>query len=444
MRKPHFDGLRAYADDAIRQPDFAVIRQRATRVRRHRRRAAASSVAALVTALFATSLGYATAGGPQVPLPTPSISVDPDTGWPRVTSVVATGATDLYALVQRCRACPLELYASDDVGATWQRRSVPPAPDDDSGEPRAATIASVGRGALAWRDIRAVNLHDLEYWRSPQASPTGPADSTRSASVTEPPWTTIDGGRTWHRAKVDPKPVAAVPPGTRPVDCHLVGQPTPCRIYAMDLVSGRIAALARQPSGITFDQTWAGDTSVPLGAHLWVPGRDPATDRPAVASSSDGGRTWHTHVFTDGVPAVADHGTVAGKYLPEVAAGAGGTAYALIYRDGHGRDSYRTTDGGATWRPVPGGALAGVSTSGFVTADGAHIVTSGHNLSSGQEFRGSRNGGRYQPVTLPGYPADLMLSQLTSHQAAGRYLVLSESHLYLSDDGWTWRRVDLP
>ena len=126
-------------------------------------------------------------------------------------------------------------------------------------------------------------------------------------------------------------------------------------------------------------------------------------------------------------------------YLPSVAAGTGGTAYALIYRDDDGRDAYRTTDGGATWRPVPGGAPADVWEPGFVTADGANVVW------TGQDFRVSRDGGRYQRTTLPGYPADPPEDAPTaSQQAADRYLAFTDPHLYLSDDGWRWRRVFLP
>jgi hypothetical protein len=258
--------------------------------------------------------------------------------------------------------------------------------------------------------------------------------------VIERTWITVDGGRTWRRAEVDPDPVAAVPPGTRPVDCGLVGESSPCRIYAVDPATGRFAPLATQPSGITYETYWmAYQTDVPLGDHLWVPGLDPATHKPAVASSSDGGRTWRTHVFTDGVPAVVDDGFIATMYLPTVAAGADGTAYALTYREDDRQDPYRTTDGGATWRPVPGGAADVAMDEGFVTADGAHVIN------TGREVLASRDGGGYESVTLPGYPADLLpLPYITSQPAAGRYLAFSQSPLYLSDDGWTWRPVDVP
>jgi hypothetical protein len=75
----------------------------------------------------------------------------------------------------------------------------------------------------------------------------------------------------------------------------------------------------------------------------------------------------------------------------------------------------------------------------LVTAGGSHVVK------TGSTFAASRGGGKYQPVTLPGYPADLRRqAEIMWQPAAGRYLVFSLSDLYLSEDGWTWRRVDLP
>jgi hypothetical protein len=120
-----------------------------------------------------------------------------------------------------------------------------------------------------------------------------------------------------------------------------------------------------------------------------------------------------------------------------VTAGTNGTAYVLTYRNDRENDPYRTTDGGVTWRS--GAAVAQVPDAGYVTADGAHVVK------TGRQFRASRDGSAYQPVTLPGYPADLRkLTQVTSEQAAGSYLVFSGARVFRSADGWQWRQVDLP
>ena len=420
MREPLFDELRDYAGNAVRQPDFADIRQRARRVRR--RRVLASGAAVVATVLAASGLGYAAVShpdrGPHAAVAKPGES-------PQLTAVAATGPDDLYALVARCSGCAPELSASDDAGTTWRRRTEPPAPAD-AGVPRIASIVSLGPGILAWRDGRVLSITDLQT--EAKAPWKGPNDRL---------WITVDGGRTWRRAGIDPKPVAAVPPGTRPVDCGLAGPVSPCRIYAVNPATGRFAPLADQPTGIDIESGWAGQTNVPLGARLWVPGLDPVTRKPAVASSGDGGRTWRTHVFADGVPAVANDGWTAAKYLPTVAAGPGGTAYVLTYREDIRRDTHSTADGGATWKS--GTVLPEIPDAGFVTADGAHVVD------AGRQFLAGRGDGGYARVTLTGYPARLLqLTQSVSHQAAGRYLVSSTPDLALSDDGWTWRRIATP
>lgn len=435
MGAPQFEELRAYADGAVRQPGFADIRRRARRVRR--RRTAASSAAAAVAVLVVTGLGYVATtgsrGGLPVAVPTPATSAA-DAGWPLVTSVAATGRKDLYAVVERCRGCGPQLYASPDAGVTWQRRPVPPAPDRE-GDPRSALIVELGNGILAWQERRSVKLEDLRTW--PSTAPSKPAYGGQGSSVRQGLWITVDGGRTWRRAAIDPEPVAAVPPGTRPVDCGLLGPAAPCRIYAVNPVSGRFAPLADQPPGITLQSGWAGQTNVPLGAGLWVPGMDQATRKPAVAASSDGGRTWRTRVFTDGVAAETYDGMVAAMYLPTVAAGPNGTAHVLTYRADLRKDTHRSTDGGASW--VPGDSVPEVPDAGFVTADGAHVVN------TGQGFLADRDSGSYTAATLPGFPAELRQHvPIVSHPAAGRYLVSLSPGLLLSDDGWKWRRVATP
>jgi hypothetical protein len=170
---------------------------------------------------------------------------------------------------------------------------------------------------------------------------------------------------------------------------------------------------------------------------LWVPGLDPATRKPALAASSDGGRSWRTHVFTDGVAADAGDGTIAAMYLPTVAAGTNGTAYVLTYREDLRKDTHRTVDGGASW--VSDNSVPEIPDAGFVTADGVHVVN------AGQGFLADRDGGGYDGATLPGFPADQRQQAATvSHPAAGRYLVSLSPGLLLSDDGWKWRRVDTP
>jgi hypothetical protein len=430
MRESHFEDLRAYAGTAVRQPEFADIRRRAGRKRR--RRAIASSAAAVVAVLVVTGLGYAATadrrGGAQVAHPVPAT----EDGWPRVTSVVATGPAELYLVREQCRECGPELFASHDAGATWQSRPVPPASEDGI-DPRISSITALGGGILTWQDAGIVTREELQGL--PSMTPAGETGGKRGPLLNERLWITVDGGRTWRRPGFDPQPMAAVPAGTRPVDCGLVGPVSPCLVYAVNPVSGRFARLADQPSGIAIE--W-GDTRALIGGRLWVPGLDPVTRKPAVASSPDSGRTWRTHVFTDAVAGVADdEGRIAGMYLPIVAAGKNGTAYVVTYRDEAHQATYRTTDGGATWKA--GAAVPEIAGAGLVTADGVHVVTTGEGSLA------SRDGGDYEPVTLPGYFTGAQLRNTNPWQpTTGRYLALETLDLLLSDDGWTWRRVRTP
>ncbi|GAA4604596.1 hypothetical protein BJY16_005065 [Actinoplanes octamycinicus] len=416
MPDTRFDDLRAYAEQAVRQPDFAVIRQRAAR---HRRRSLGAGLAAVLSVLLATGFGYAVATGSPSD-PPPPVDPGPPADFPRLAQVVSTGPDDLYAVVERCVDCGRQLYASPDGGATWQRRAVPASPN------LVTDLVVLGKGLLAWRDSRILTEDS-----SPPATP--------DPATMELLWTSKDGGRTWRPATVDPEPVAAAPAGTKPVDCRLVGREDSCRVYAVDPATGRFAPLAHQPAGFTFQDSWTDAVSVPAGGRMWIPGLDPVTRKPAVAVSGDNGRSWHTHVFAGGLRIEPQPDFVPQIYLPTVAADSGSTGYALLYRDDRRQDPYRTTDGGLTWQPVTGLALPETIEPGTVTADGAHAVRAGGTFQVYDDRQ-------YWAVALPGFPDELQepLTNRITHDGAGRYVVFSEKKLCLSDDGRTWRQVTVP
>jgi hypothetical protein len=332
----------------------------------------------------------------------------------RLGPVVATTPTDLYGLRRPCERCATEFYASADAGRTWQRRVDPALPDPDG--PFAPSLVVLGEHALMW--VQTAGGGPLV---------NGPRPVTRR-------WVTLDGGRTWSPRSVSATPVPAVADGARAVRCDPEAPASPCMFYALDPSDGRFAPLATQPSGL--DPQWTGsEVNVPIGAGLWVPGLDAATRRPAVSISLDGGRTWHEHVFTDGIAAAGSRSGY-DKYYPAVAAGSNGVAYVLILHD-EGDDrrvtSYRTTDGGRTWARL--GVLGFTFDPGYVTADGAHVVWASTGDGTGR-LMASRGGRDYVPVTLPGFPAELAAgTPAILHDAAGRYLVGG----WISDDGWKWR-----
>ncbi|GIE92089.1 hypothetical protein [Actinoplanes regularis] len=434
MLESQFDRLRSEVGDAVRQPDFSTVRSRAGRVRRRR---AITSAAFLATVLCVTGLGYVVQTAPgdgvladSVPAPTES----PGSVWFPSTLVTNAGA-NLYRVFQRCRECDAELDVSSNGGESWQHRPTPPAPSDATG-PRTANLLALAPELVVWRDERTLTVAEV------QALVSG--DPSADEITAHQPWITRDGGETWQQIAIDTQPVAAVPEGVRPVDCAMLDVST-CDIGVIDPVTGRFAPLAAQPTGITVQEGWTDVVNVPLDGHLWVPGLDPATNKPAVATSSDAGRTWHTHVFTGAVAAVLGHGGPVGLYnLPKVAAGSGKAAYVLTYRADGVLDAHYTPDGGSTWRD--GDTIRNLELSaGFVTADGAHIVTTDTGLAAG------RGTGRYTPITLPGYPVDTAglpvdpaRIQVASGQTTVPYLVNSDNGPYLSEDGRTWRRVRLP
>lgn len=436
MLESQFDRLRSEVGDAVRQPDFSTVRARAGKVRR--RRAITSAAAFLAVVLSATGLGYAVQSAPNergLANPAPVATKGPGGAWFPSTSVTNAG-TNLFRVFERCRECDAELWASSNGGESWQHRPTPPAPSNVLG-PRLASLVALAPGLVVWRE-----RHNLTAAEVQALSASGNPPFTDSPA--DRPWITRDGGMTWQQITIDTQPVATVPEGVRPVDCALVDLST-CRIGVIDPVTGRFAPLAAQPTGITVQQRWTDVINVPLDGRLWVPGLDPVTNKPAVAASSDAGRTWHTHVFTGAVAAVpGSDGTAGTYYLPKVAAGSGEAAYVLTYRADGIVDAHYTADGGLTWRE--GDTIRNPQGSaGFVTADGSHIVTTGTGLVAG------RGTGRYVPVTLPGYPVDPAgypvdpaLTQVAAGQATVPYLVDSDDGPYLSEDGRTWRLVRLP
>jgi hypothetical protein len=106
---------------------------------------------------------------------------------------------------------------------------------------------------------------------------------------------------------------------------------------------------------------------------------------------------------------------------------------------------YRTTDGGDTWRLIHQGEK--IQSFAFVTRDGAHVLF--EQDSDGVAIRrASHNGGPYRPAVLFGLPGSGSLIGAPTSLGDGRgYLAQSAMHpyeLYVSDDGWTYRRLAVP
>ncbi|GAA1658421.1 sialidase family protein [Actinoplanes couchii] len=400
MLDSQFDRLRAEVGDAVRQPDFDSVRDRAA-VRKRRRR----TVAVVVAVVIAAGFGFAVNRGPAAP--DQVATVDPEPGYPRLIWLTSAG-NDLYALQEPRPDSAAELHVSPDGGATWESRDLPPmAADADPS--REGTFTALSTGLVLWRENNV-----------------GATERDRF-------WITRDGGRSWTRTEIGIQPVDAVPDGVQPVSCALLGVAT-CMVGVVDPDTGRFGPLRNQPTGLSREFSGDGDVMVPFDGRLWVPGVDSDMERPAVASSSDRGRTWHTHVFTDAVPDEPSPGTY---FVPQLAAGSGAVAYLLTYRSKDLTAVHHTTDGGLTWQA--GDPIQGAFRTGFVAADGTHVVPRHTDFVAGQGT------GRYTPVTLRGFPGNpLYRVRVSQSGTTAPYVVVTETAAYRSQTGLTWQQIPLP
>jgi hypothetical protein len=407
-----FDGLRAYVGGAVRQPDFGVVQGRARRL--YRRRVIITS--AVTAVVVAVGLGLAARGEPDrhtMPV-TPAPQPSPNSSFNRQNHnafLFAGGVHNLYAVAGDCMGCSDRLFASADDGATWQRRSRPPAPKGGTG---VADVDALGPQLIAWGWV--------------------PADLRTLADDKKYQYVSVDGGVTWRPIVVDATPVAAVPAGTAPVDCASVNRVAGCRVYAADPVTGHFAPLAAQPAGFDLDPDWIGRARPTIGAGIYLPGTDPVTRKPAVAASSDGGLTWQTTVLAAGT--AVGKGSFAATFIT---AGANGVAYADADRDPSDRLVYRTTDGGRTW--TPGATMSESASSGVVTPDGGDLTQP--DPMDHTKFEISRAGGPYQPITVNVQNSPDPVS--AQQPVLGLYVqALPPVAAFVSTDTVTWREIVLP
>jgi photosystem II stability/assembly factor-like uncharacterized protein len=438
MIDQRYRDLAGAAEDAARPPEFAAVRRRAGRLRARRRAGGALAAAVLVASGTAGVAALRPAGE----------TWDAATGGGRILSSGAADAKHLYAITADCGGCPRELVASDDGGRTWERRS------QLEGVAGLATLTVLGPDVMMSSGVLGPDAPIVP----PNSEPLPP-----EPSATEDPYAargpvettvSVDGGRTWRKAQLSDKPVAAVPAGMRAVDrqtAYFEGEatrhPGKLPLYAVDPASGQVAPLAKQPP-LEYPQV----VDVPAVAGLWAVGADPDTDKPAVSVSRDRGRTWKTTVFRDARPAIVEMrdknqgnsgpAIAYGVSLPQMATTDGTVAYLQAASDGgsgrkEGPVTYRTADGGAEWERTSDTAPAG--SPAMVTADGTHVLTAADG--SGYQYLGSRDGRTYTRVELAGLPA---LGRAPRAITDRFFLFQSEDGLFTSTDGWSWRRVRSP
>ena len=391
-------------------------------VRRARRRRAAT-VAATGLAVVAVVLGVAldlpnisgkraTAPDDQLPLPSAPMGTEDSFAW------AGMGDRDhLYVSYLNCPdpptpvpsptgppvlpPCVFELRASADGGATWEARPAP-APD----------------GIHLLFDVWGT---EILYARTPMAYEGGVGLLERIS---------FDGGRHWAPLVHDPTPLDALPDGAEAV-CHSLG--SDCSVAAADPVTRTIRPLRNQPP---LFRPSINPNAVPHDRGLWASGLDPSNRQPAVATSSDRGRTWSTHILPGGERVDEDvFGGTISIYTAD-----GRTVYAMTYAPYTVR---RSTDGGVTWgwlEDLPRPPTSFDMT--VVTADNAHLLSwngQDENRLDKVYYAMSRDGGPYTNIPTP--PLSIEALRAVRAMIGGGFLTVDASGVFRSDDGLNWRRI---
>jgi hypothetical protein len=369
---------------------------------------AAVAIVVLLASVAVTWLPRSSGGTVATPFPSgsaaPSDSPMPPVPVAGVQWAAGADARHLYAVVTDCDDCPRRLLGSDDGGEHWTERVLP-------------------LKGLQPRILGPTTL--LGYANLPVQTVSG----DRMAKVVS-----TDGGRTWNAVTRRAEAVAAVPDGGSVV-CQGGTPTTDCTLFAIDPRERWEAPLASQPG-----HALMGSAYELRGGVLAVTSIDKGSTRPTVSISTDRGRTWKTHEFTD-LP--VDPGTSLHTRIPSVTSRDGRTLYVLVSDNRrYQTEAYRSDDAGATWRRIDGSGSAPYALSAvvpsFVLPDGTHtlqVIENGRlHLWTAREA-----GERYAPINDPAglavpWEPIRMLDD-------GTFLSVTRQTLYRSTDGLVWSAV---
>jgi hypothetical protein len=324
----------------------------------------------------------------------------------------------LYVFVQPCADCEPELRATRDGGRSW-----------------------ITRGTLADLNL-ARPPHAIQVSRAGSVGVSGPrtigGDPGQGMSVS------VDRGRTFAGVTPTDTPVEVAPPDAL-VSCGWQPPANRCVVQVVDLDAGTVAQLANQPDLVAESATRAPDGT------LRAVGVDGATNRPAVASSTDGGQTWLTHAFT-GAPELSS------GYRPlaaSVYAIDGTVVVSLAYAPSNNLArissvAFRLGDGGWQALDLDGLSLTAMATSAaYLAADGTHVVQkvvppAGSTTGSGgalvQFWTCAPGETTYHRVDPPaGLNGDVLTDVV--RLPGGGYLARSVHNAWVSGDGRSWQQV---
>lgn len=406
--------------------------------KRRRRRIEVCTAAAVIIGLLVAIVGLdlrssGRDGVTEAPDPSPTAGArDPDQlprDWPastrdgQVVWATAGGGGRLYAVITRCGPsdCTTQLLGSDDAGATWTVRQ-----------------AEFGKG-YDWQVTAPAA--DVLYRAVTRIDPTSPITPVEELTLSR------DGGRTWTDIQVTDTAVAAVPANGW-LECKAEGQNACTRLTVVDPDTGRTAPLANNP-----DLELNSVVSLPATAGFWVVGFDRGKNRPAVAVSTDRGRTWTVHTFSEaprdaGILAASADGVtgyaILGQYHPGTTTGTNPTPGPNTSTNW----VYRTDDAGRTWQrddrdgPLPTTIIE--SGRHYVAADGTHFVMTNQRppqqwYRSGDDRRTYRTGG---PTGI----SDRLVppwgrSPGVVFRTQGNYVTFDDEAVYRSTDGRSFTRV---
>lgn len=337
----------------------------------------------------------------------------------QVTRVAIADREHIYGTYPLCEVdkCRLRLAATRDGGRSWSHHDLPQGPTG-------MRKPGVNDHTFTLTVIGPVTLR-LSHWQSRKA------------------WVTTDGGASWRPDPAAAKPVPVLPDGwsilAGGVGSHSgstyvdIGDPATGQTGTLEVPRG--AAAGHFPRDTSRRGIWLTTTA--------------SGDSVTVSASHDRGRTWisRSHGFDDQVGG--------GPALSLAVSADGKTAYLVLSRFRSFTSNpetmvVRSEDGGSSWtRVTPAGLPAAVRVeSAQLLPDGTLLGLCGLKDSE-RVLYASKDGGRtFQQVAASGYPAGgndlwpLPGGGWVSTLAADYVQVLPPVHL--SDDGLTWREVQVP
>ncbi|GAA2831618.1 WD40/YVTN/BNR-like repeat-containing protein [Crossiella cryophila] len=280
---------------------------------------------------------------------------------------------------------------------------------------------------------RAVPAEVAGYGRLPAVKVLGPGNLVINGNGGY--WHSIDGGLTWRRREFNGPDAAEIPKGGFLENCagDLAVECTKEFVTVHDPATGQRRTLSTQPA---LDIRTVFKAPAPDGT-WWVAGTIPGTDRSALASSRDNGRSWQVREL----PAVAT-----GKQIGTPVAAPDGTYYLPVTNGENLVTILRSGDGGQTWTQawVPRDSTAASRLPGPETLRGDLVPGAGGRLrlidKEGVTWRSDNGGQSFAKAEqqIPGTEVEWTRNGFLAYSWTANHA----SRLYhQSGDGETWREV---